>query len=361
MTGATTLNSHERMIAVLEHRQADRVPLAELWIDQSVVDAMLPGTTSTPNDLVEHLGTDVVTVATMIYDPHEVEWVDRDQRIFKDKWGALQRLTHDAIPISVMPPRIEGAGDLADYTPPDPAESPVLGKVRKLKQRYPNGEKAIMVVGEAGWAPAVYLRGGLENLLMDMATEPGFFKDLLSIGADYYSELYPLAIEAGADIILLGDDYADKNSTMMSPTHYADLILPVDARVVAAIKNAGSYCIKHTDGNITGIMDQLVSTGIDALGPLEPVADMALDRILDRYSGKIAVMGNVPIDMLSRGTPEQVIAETKRLLATVSTIGPHIMSSANTIASSVRPENYMAMIETTMQFGTYPIDTARLK
>jgi len=368
MTGATTLNSRERMIAVLEHRQADRVPLAELWIDQSVVDVMLPGAGAgagaTPNDLVEHLGTDVVTVATMIYEPHEVEWVDLDQRIFKDKWGALQRLTHDAIPISVMPPRIEDAGDLAKYTPPNPADSPVLEKVRKLKQRYPNGEKAIMVVGESGWAPAVYLRGGLENLLMDIATEPGFFKDLLSIGADYYSELYPLAIEAGADIILLGDDYADKNSTMMSPTHYTDLILPADAQVVAAIKNAGStggYCIKHTDGNINGIMDQLVSTGIDALGPLEPVADMELDRILDRYSGKIAVMGNVPIDMLSRGTPEQVIAETKRLLATVSAVGPHIMSSANTIAASVKPENYMAMIETTMQFGTYPIDTARLK
>ena len=46
---------------------------------------------------------------------------------------------------------------------PDPADSPVTEKIRKLKERYPNGEKAIAVVGESGWSPAVYLRGGLEN------------------------------------------------------------------------------------------------------------------------------------------------------------------------------------------------------
>ena len=353
------MNSRERMLTVLRHELPDRVPLMELWIDPVVVHAILPGASS--NELAAHLGMDVVTVPTMIYADSEIEWVDRDQGLFRDKWGALQALTHDAVPVPAKPPRIETDKDLAGYIPPDPRQSPVVGEVRALKQLFPAGEKAIAVVGESGWAPAVYLRGGLENLLMDLALRPGFAKELMRIGMAYYTELYRLAIAAGADIVLLGDDYADKRSTMMSPAHFEDVVLPGDAAVVAAIKDAGGYCIKHTDGNITGIMDMLVGTGLDALGPLEPVPGMELAKIAKRYDGRLTVMGNVDVDLLSRGSAAEVVAETKRLLAQVSANSPHIMSSGNSIASSVSPDNFVAMVNTTLEFGNYPIDVARLQ
>ena len=118
------MNSQERMAAVLEHRLPDRVPLAELWIDPGVMEAIHPG--GDWNDLVEYLDTDVVTVPTMIYEEHEVEWVDRQQRIFRDKWGALQISRYDGVPVPTKPPRIETEQDLASYEPPDPAKSPVM-------------------------------------------------------------------------------------------------------------------------------------------------------------------------------------------------------------------------------------------
>jgi uroporphyrinogen decarboxylase len=141
----------------------------------------------------------------------------------------------------------------------------------------------------------------------------------------------------------------------MSPRQFNELILPCDAAVVAAAKQAGLYCIKHTDGDIRLIMDALVSTGLDCLGPLEPVPGMELRPILERYAGRIAVMGNISIDLLSRGSVQEVVAEVRRTLQDVSAYGPHIMSSANTITSWVRPENYLALVNTTKQFGQYPI------
>ncbi len=352
------MNSRERMVSVLEHRLPDRVPLMELWVDPKVVESIIPG--GTYNDLVEKLGMDAVTVLTMIYEDDEVEWVDRGKRVFKDKWGALQTYTEEAIPVPTKPARIETAEDLAGYKPPDPANSPALGKLRALKERYPNGEKAICLVGESGWAPAVFMRGGLENLFLDLALRPDFVKDLMKIGTEYYCELYRLAIPAGADVILLGDDYSDKNGPMMSPRLFDDIILPCDAAVVSAVKNAGGYCIKHTDGDIRKIMDQLVGTGLDCLGPLEPVPGMELEGVLGRYPGKIAVMGNINVDLLCRGSGEEVRRATKELLAKTSAIGPHILSSANTITSSVKPENFLAMIDTAREFGCYPIEQEAL-
>ena len=350
-----SMTSRQRIAAVLEHRLPDRVPLAELWIAPGVVNAILPHGGGDGNELAEYLDMDMVSVPTMIYEDGELEWVDRQKRIFRDKWGALQIGSRDGVPVPAKPARIETEADLAAYAPPDPADSPVLGKLRRLAEKHPHGEKAICCVGESGWAPAVFLRGGLENLLLDFALRPQFVKDLMKIGTEYYRELYRLAAAAGADLVLLGDDYSNKTGPMMSPRHFEELILPSDAAVVSAVKKAGLYCIKHTDGDIRRIMDQLVGTGIDCLGPLEPVPGMELEEILGRYPGRIAVMGNVSVDLLSRGTVDDVIAETKRLLATVSRIGPHILSSANTIAPGVKPENFLAMTQTARRFGRYPI------
>jgi uroporphyrinogen decarboxylase len=353
------MNSRDRILAVLDHRLPDRVPLGELWIDPGVARTILPD--GDGNDLVVHLDLDVVTAHTMIYADDEVEWVDPVKRIFRDKWGALQIGRHDGVPVPAKPPPIEGPEDLARYRPPDPARSPVIEKIRRLKERFPNGEKAICCVGESGWAPAVYLRGGLENLFLDFGLRPEFVRDLLKIGTEYYCELFPRVIAAGADVVLLGDDYSDKNGPMISPRQFADLVLPCDAAVVASVHRAGARVIKHTDGDIRKILDMLLDAGVDCLGPLEPVPGMELAPILQRYPGRIAVMGNLSVDLLSRGSTEDVVRETRRTLAEVSAVGPHIMSSANTITSSVRPENFLAMVRTTQQFGRLPIDVQTLR
>lgn len=346
------MTSRERVLATLAHRPVDRVPLAEMWIDPSVVRALVPGGQDA-NDLAEALDLDLVTVLTMAYGPEEVEWVDRERGLFRDKWGAMQHLTVEAIPVPCAPPRLETEADLANYVPPDPRQSPVIEKVRRLRERFP--DKAVAVVGESGWAPAVFLRGGLENLFLDLALRPQFAKELMGIGARYYAELFPLCVAAGAEVVFLGDDYSDNTGPMMSPAVFEEVILPHDAAVVAAIKQAGAYCIKHTDGDIRKIMDQLVNTGLDALGPLQDVPGMELDGVLQRYPGRIAVMGNLDVDLLARGTVDEVVTATRRLLREVSSVGPHIMSSGNTITSAVKPENYLAMVRTTQECGVYPI------
>jgi uroporphyrinogen-III decarboxylase len=71
-------------------------------------------------------------------------------------------------------------------------------------------------------------------------------------------------------------------------------------------------------------------------------------------------MGNVDVDLLSRGSVQAVVKATKKLLATVSVHGGHVMSSGNSITSSVKPENFLAMVRTTQEFGKYPIDPAKV-
>ena len=283
-----------------------------------------------------------------------VEWVDRDARLYRDKWGAVQRLVGDELlPLVEAPARIETDDDLDRYVPPDPKASPALPAARRLVERF-KGERAVIAVGEATFAPQQYLRGGLENLLVDYIDRPRFCERLARIGVEYYSALYRLLIEAGVDVVLLGDDYAGNQGPIMSPAHFERFILPGLTAVVSAVHDAGGRVIKHSDGNIWPLMDRLVSAEPDMLGPLEP-AHMDLGKVREHAQGCIGVMGNVDVDLLARGTPEEVRRVTRRLLEEVSPGGRHIISSGNTITSYVVPRNYRAMLDTIKACEARPI------
>jgi uroporphyrinogen decarboxylase len=42
-------------------------------------------------------------------------------------------------------------------------------------------------------------------------------------------------------------------------------------------------------------------------------------------------------------------------LAAAAPGGGHLLSSSNSIHSSVRPENYLAMVEALREYGNYPL------
>ena len=345
------MNSRERIFAALEGQIPDRVPMMEMFIDPKVIDSIYPGMSY--EDFIDYADMDGVTCLTMAEKAETIEWIDKKKHIWRDKWGALQQVAEEVLSVVTAPARIETEADLASYEPPKTSEAIVLEDAKRLVARF-KGEKAISVVGEASFAPSQYLRAGLANLMMDYIDRPEFVKKLARIGTEYHIELYRKLIAEGVEIVILGDDYAGKSGPFMSLSHFNEFIVPGMKAIVKAVKDAGGYVIKHCDGNVWPLMDTLISTGIDMLGPLEP-AYMSLDEVREYSKSKVGVLGNIDVDLLSRGSVEEVKEATKKLLRQVSPLGGHIISSGNTISSSVRGENFMAMLETVKEFGKYPI------
>lgn len=345
------MNSRERMFAVLDGKVPDRVPVAEICVDQKVFQSLYPGRSY--YDFIEESDYhDAVSCLAGIVPPR-IDWIDEEKRIFRDKWGSTQQFTEEAIPFVVPPARIQSEADLASYSPPDPANPYVLNEVRQVVKRF-KGKKSLVFVGEDSFAGPQYLRGGLENLMIDFKVNPPLAEKLAKIVSDYHVELYRGVIKEGMEIILLGDDYAGNIGPLISPADFRRFVLPGLARIVKEIKGAGAYCIKHTDGNIWKLMDMLAGTGLDCLGPLQENAGMDLALVKKRYK-TVSVMGSVDVDLLVRGNEEQVAAATRDAIRRISPGGRHILSSSNTISSGVKPENLKAMIETVRRYGTYPV------
>ena len=162
------------------------------------------------------------------------------------------------------------------------------------------------------------------------------------------------AIRAGAEVIVLGDDYAHNFGPLMSPAMFERFITPRDKRMIDLIHAEGAFCIKHTDGNIYSILDLLVATGPDAVNPIEPVAGMELKKVKALVGDKVCIAGNIDCGrLLSHGAVEGVREAVRRAIADAAGGGGFILTSSNSIHSSCKPENFVAMIEACREFGAY--------
>jgi len=59
--------------------------------------------------------------------------------------------------------------------------------------------------------------------------------------------------------------------------------------------------------------------------------------------------------LMTPGTPEEVAAATREALRKGAPGGGYILSSSNSIHSTVKPENYTAMLSTLRRYGRYPV------
>jgi uroporphyrinogen decarboxylase len=229
--------------------------------------------------------------------------------------------------------------------------------VRRFK-----GRRAIVFLTHDGFEFTHYLRGGMDNLFMDYIENPGLVHELSEMILDYKIRLMQRAIDAGADAIVSGDDYAARKGPLMSPRHFREFVLPYLARSVAAAHAGGVPYIKHTDGNLWSILDMMVEAGIDALDPIEPIAGMDIGEVKRRYGDRLALVGNVDCTrLLPNGAPAEVEEAVKETLAKAAVGGGHILASSNSIHPAVRPENYRAMVAAARRWGRYPLDEAMVR
>ncbi|MGQ9576589.1 MAG: uroporphyrinogen decarboxylase family protein [Thermoguttaceae bacterium] len=336
------MNCLERVIAALERRVPDRVPYIECVIDHRVMQALLPGCDYFQfNDWIE---MDNAGLNRSSWSREGVEYVDKERGLFRDKWGVIRAFGPESTPAPVEGP-IKRPEDLKSYRPPDPEADDVLAGIPELVARY-KGKKAITAICRDAFFNPAFLRG-TSQFLMDMIDNPRLVHELIELTLSHDIRAMQRMVEAGVDVVVFGDDYADKNSTLMSPRHFRQFILPGLKRCVDAAHEAGAYVIKHTDGNIMPIIDMIIDTGIDGLNPLEPNAGMDIGLLKQRYGKRVALVGNIDCGyLLSQAPVDEVRRVTRQTIRTAAPGGGFCLSSSNSIHSSVKPENFMAMIQT---------------
>ena len=195
---------------------------------------------------------------------------------------------------------------------------------------------------EGCFAMAADLRG-VNTFLMDLYEDQDFVVDLLEICLEQAILFARAQIEAGADIIGVGDAIA----SVAGPLAYRDLALQYEERLLKAIKEAGGKTKLHICGDTTPFLEWLPAQYCDILD-LDWM--VPIDKAAELHGNITCINGNYdPVAVLLQGNVQDV----KNAVKTCVGMGgmKHTSAAGCEVPKHTPPENLMAVYETLRELG----------
>ena len=334
--GRDGMTKREVVRAVLEHRRPPYVPWSFGFTREA--EGKLAAHYGPGVDLGEALGNHVLNLGAEIGVFTEIG-ENRVRDVFGVIWD--RRIDRDIgnVEGAVLPgPTLRG------YTFPDPLDPRFFAAIPAQIARH--GDRfRVFQVGFSLFERAWTLRGGLERLILDFYDHPRFVHELLAAIADHQIAQVRRALEYEIDAVYFGDDWGQQHGLLMGPALWREFLLPQLARMYGAVKEAGRFVFIHSCGDVDELFDELIAIGLDCFNPFQPeVMDTA--ALLSRYRGRLSFFGGLSTQRtLPYGSPEEVRAESRRLLE-LGAAGGYLFSPAHDVEGDVPLANMLAFIET---------------
>ncbi len=216
-------------------------------------------------------------------------------------FGLQVEFPPDSLPLSKAP-LIREPDDLKELVTPDPSTgrrmSDRLEAIRSLRAQV-GGEVPVMGWVEGALAEAGDLRG-VSSLMSDLYDRPEWLEELLERCVEVEIAFARAQMQAGADIIGLGDSACSQ----VSPAMYRRFGLPYEQRIFAAVHEMGGLARLHICGNTNRILAEMAASGADIID-IDWMVDMR--RAAEAFGNGPAVCGNFdPVAVMLQGTPEEV-------------------------------------------------------
>lgn len=386
------MNSRERILLTLDHREPDKVPYdlaGSTWTGitngayQKLLSHLkLPSEEPVWADVIQQivvpspLVLDLLKVDTRGLLPltsHNWDVYSQltdagDYLQYEDEWNFTHHFPKDnghwfslvKNPLDNLESPSEN--DIIEFKWPYAADKRRVAGLREKALQYRDMGKLVMIKGLCAGVFEMHQRvRGMSNAMLDSFMWPEFSDLLIGKLADLKIEFWEMALnELGdvVDVVAEGDDYGTQESQLISPEHFRDYYKPHMGRVIQAMRrNApGAKVMFHSCGNVRPIIPDFIEMGVDILNPVHiTAAGMEADQLKKDFGRDIVFWGG-GVDtqkILPSGSLTEVADSVKRNIDHLAPGGGFVFATVHNIQSEVPPANIMAMLETLNKFGKY--------
>ena len=353
------MKHRERVEMALNHEIPDRCPMQISF---------------TP-EFAERLRADMEIKGKQVHNPHgggntyeleralgedmlltSVGWANSyymDDKPYTDEWGIGWDVQPYETPFGtghyteIASHPLANASAISGYQAPDPHRLELYAAseqtIRDFKDEYWIVGVTVTTIFETAWA----LRG-LEQMMLDMVTNPDLANQLLDIPFNYHLAAAKKLVEMGVDMIWTGDDVGSQHQMMISPRMWRKYFKSRMATFISELKtiNPSVKVAYHSDGNILPIIPELIEIGLNVLNPIQP-ASMDPTEVKKQFGDKLSFWGTIDEQQtLPFGTPEDVANEVRQRLETVGYNGGLILAPTHHVQLDTPLENFWAMVNT---------------
>jgi MtaA/CmuA family methyltransferase len=295
------MNSRERVLAFLEGRPVDCLPLMPI--------TMMFAADMVPVPYGQYAADYRVLVESQVgtaeaYDLDHVSCISDPAREAADCGAAIMTFDNQPPAFEEATALLTNKNVLKTLTLPDPLGGGRMhDRVRAaalFKERV-GPERLIEGWVEGPYAEAADLRG-INTLMFDLYDDPAFVHELLDFVTAMALQFAQAQIDAGVDLIGVGDAAA----SLIGPRFYEEFIWPYEKRLVDGIHEVGARVRLHICGNTRHLLERMGRLGCDIVD---------LDYFVSLEEARRAMgpgqilLGNVdPVRMLRDGTPASITA-----------------------------------------------------
>jgi len=374
------MNSRERLLTALNHHEPDRIPydlgstqvtgihvvayrrlreyLGLPMIEPTIVDEV-QGLARPDDDVIEQLGVDVRGLFPLNSHNWNVTGVDiGDNWEYVDEWGITQHKPRpDGLYYSVVKSPLSGSitpDEVRNYAWPNTGDPCRIAGLREQALAYRAQGKAVMIKGVlAGVFEMSQRVRGMQELLIDMASNPVLASALLDKMVELKLAFWEMALPQLADVINVvseADDYGTQVSQLISPRMFREQIKPRLKVLFARIKELApdAKLFFHSCGNVRPLLPDFIEIGVDILNPIHVTATGMELIALKRDFGKGLVFWGGGVEtqsVLPFGTPQEVKDNVRRNIDALAPGGGFVFNTVHNIQADVPPENIVAMWE----------------
>lgn len=380
------LNSQQRVIAAINHKIPDRIPLdlgsmyetsiakcayiqlrKYLGLGDSNDVEMFDVVQQLPvikEDLLEYLEVDIKGV----YSGSSSKWKlsikeEGNYKYFVDEWGIkwfMPKKRGYYFDARFYPMKGMSIEDIKEFSFPDFAD----------KARYKDLRKKALSIKEKGYAlvsgagvgimlMCSWLRG-MDQFFIDMAADKklaNYLLDRVTEGACIAWENLLGEIGDLIDIAYTGDDLANQIAPLVSMDMFHSMLKPGYKKIISTInKHTDAKVNFHSCGNIYKLIPELINIGVNIINPVQVSAKDMDSKRLKKEFGKDIVFWGGGCDtqrILPTGSVEEVKEEVKKRIEDFAPGGGFVFNQVHNIQAGVPPENIMAMYDTLKEYREY--------
>ena len=359
------MNSKERVLTILNHEEADRIPLTNRFTPEIAgqLAAILGMDYTDSFDLEVELGHDLLGSKEIgIVSAYSME-ANRPagDDLYICDFGILKKKMHypGGYYVEIVKNPLEDLESFSSYKLPDPDKQEIL------KTQLESYQKSIQKYGDShaivGGVTCTIFEGvemlrGMERVMIDLVENQDFLQELMDLLVEYHYKVGRKLIELGVDIIYIGDDVGMQTGMLISPQLWRKLLKPRYDYLFREWRkiNKDIFFALHSDGYIQPIVGDLVEIGLDILNPVQP--GTMDDRWLKKEFGeKLSFWGGINVQKtMPFGTADEVVAEVKDRFEIFGPGGGFIIGSSHNIQTNVRSiDNTLIYYWACQRFGKY--------
>ncbi|OGG02820.1 MAG: hypothetical protein A3F83_06965 [Candidatus Glassbacteria bacterium RIFCSPLOWO2_12_FULL_58_11] len=363
------LSSRQRLLAALDRRVPDRLPVTTHHVMPSFLQRYMNGAGS--REFFDRYGLDAIlwtvphrpdNAAGEYFDPRQVApGFLESRRIATDNWrieseempsqdyrtvryrfvtpgGVLSTVLQSDIHTTwVSEHLIKEKSDIELIARYATAPKCDVAAVNREAEEF--GERGIVrghiccfdVFGQPGtWQDATCLVG-TQQLIMETFDDPAWVHELLKILQERKKTFIRSLAGAHYDLLELGGGSA--SSTVISPEIFRDFVAPYDSALIELAHQAGQRIVYHICGGIMPLLEDLVALGPDAVETFTPPAmgaDTDLGRAREIVDGRVCMIGGFDQGHYFTGCPaEETRREVRRCFEEAGPGGGYILAPSD--------------------------------